>query len=114
MFFVYKFCIVVCFIAYAYYLILCDMGALCFLLYDGRLRPSLPYISSIKATYNEANERCIPLCVASWVRSFVPSPHPPLWRSFVGVHPHPNFFLFFSSPYIPSRFFEIFYPYFML
>ena len=92
MFFVDKFSIVVCFITYAYRLVLCDMEALCFLLYNVCLCPSLSYISSIKATYNGVNERCISLCVASWVRSFVPSPHPPLWRSFVGVHPHPNFF----------------------
>lgn len=99
MFFVYKFCIVVCYITYARYLILCYMKAIYLHLHNKPPFVYFVFYSLVKAIYNEANERCKPLCYTAIRRvprsaySHGPkTPTPPLCR-YIREHPSsPEFF----------------------
>ena len=104
MFFVYKFCIVVCYITYAYYFISCDIESLCFSSLWWCLCPSLPCFSPFEVIDNEANERCKPLCYTAIRRvprsaySHGPkTPTPPYVGTSVNIRPLPIFFEIFLT-----------------
>lgn len=76
----------ICFIAYARYLILCYMKAIYLHLHNKPTFVYFVFYSLVKAIYNEANER---------LKTLQASPPPPCTSAAVNIRPLPIFFNFF-------------------